>query len=142
MRRAILSMFNSTPGGYPGNDDLGQMSAWYVFGALGLYPAVPGSDVLALGSPLFPKTKLRLQRGTVDITAPHAARNAPYVERLSVNRKRWNRPWLRLRRLARGGHLTFRLGTRPNSRWGSGRSATPPSFGPRSTAVCGPRRQR
>src|SRR6266480_4944740 len=60
VRRAILSLFNSSPGGYPGNDDLGQMSAWYVFGALGIYPAVPGTGVLALGSPLFPKATLHL----------------------------------------------------------------------------------
>ncbi len=130
MRRAILGLFDSTPGGYPGNDDLGQMSAWYVFGALGLYPAVPGSDVLALGSPLFPKVTLRLRHGRLSITAPRAARDAPYVQRLRLNRRSWRKPWLHLARVAHGGRLAFALARTPNRRWGSRASAAPPSFGP------------
>jgi predicted alpha-1,2-mannosidase len=136
MRRAILSLFDSAPGGYPGNDDLGQMSAWYVFGALGFYPAVPGTDVLALGSPLFPSATLRLGRGRLSITAPRAARDAPYVQRLRVNGRSWDRPWLRLGRVARGGQLAFALGKAPNRRWGSRASAAPPSYAPGGAAAC------
>src|SRR5207244_9782502 len=69
MRRAILGLFKSSAGGYPGNDDLGQMSAWYVFGALGLYPAVPGTDVLALGSPLFRRATVHLRGGDLAVIA-------------------------------------------------------------------------
>ncbi len=136
MRRAILSLFNSTPGGYPGNDDLGQMSAWYVFGALGFYPAIPGSDVLALGSPLFPKATVRLRGGRLSIAAPRADRAAPFVQRLSVDSRRWSRPWLRLRDVARGAHLAFGLGESPNTRWGSRPAAAPPSFGATTGAAC------
>jgi predicted alpha-1,2-mannosidase len=136
MRRAILGMFDSSPSGYPGNDDLGQMSAWYVFGALGLYPAVPGSDVLALGSPLFPKTTLHLGGGDVRITARGAAPGAPYVRQLAVNGRRHGKPWLRMADIARGGTLAFALSATPDPRWGSAPSATPPSFGPQSAAGC------
>ena len=52
MRRA-LRLYGTSPDGYPGNDDLGTLSSWYVFGALGLYPEVPGVGLLAIGSPLF-----------------------------------------------------------------------------------------
>ncbi len=68
VRQALLTLFDDSPTGYPGNDDLGTMSAWYVFGALGLYPAVPGSDVLALASPLFPETVIHLAGGDLSIS--------------------------------------------------------------------------
>jgi predicted alpha-1,2-mannosidase len=136
VRRAILTLFDATPGGYPGNDDLGQMSAWYVFGALGFYPQIPGTDVLALGSPLFPRATVHLRRGDLSIRAPQAARGAPFVERLRLDGKRWTRPWLRLRRVARDGRLAFDLGRKPERRWGSAASAAPPSFGPDDAAGC------
>ncbi|MEX2194221.1 MAG: GH92 family glycosyl hydrolase [Thermoleophilaceae bacterium] len=137
MRRAILSMFDATPGGYPGNDDLGQMSAWYVFGALGFYPEIPGTDVLALGSPLFPRATVHLPGGDLTITAPAAARDAPFVQRLELNGSRWSKPWLRLRQVARGGELAFDLGGEPSPRWGSAPSDAPPSFGPDAAGGCG-----
>jgi predicted alpha-1,2-mannosidase len=140
VRRAILSLFDSTPSGYPGNDDLGQMSAWYVFGALGFYPAIPGTDVLALGSPLFPSATVRLGRGKLILRARRAARDAPYVRRFELNGRRWTKPWLRLSQVFRGGRLAFDLGRAPSPRWGSGTSAAPPSFGSRGGAACSPRR--
>jgi putative alpha-1,2-mannosidase len=136
VRRAILGLYDSSPGGFPGNDDLGQMSAWYVFGAVGLYPAVPGSDVLALGSPLFRVTKLHLPRGTVVIRAKRAGRATPYVRGLRVDGRRWSKPWTQVRDLARGARLTFTLGSRPSKEWGAAPAQAPPSFGPRSRAGC------
>jgi predicted alpha-1,2-mannosidase len=140
VRRAVVGLFHSTPGGYPGNDDLGQMSAWYVFGALGLYPAVPGTDVLALGSPLFPKTTLHLHGGDVVINAPRASRAARYVDGLTVNGAPHDQPWLRLTDVAHGATLDFQLSGTASSRWGTSPDAAPPSFGPDDVAVaCGSR---
>ncbi len=136
VRRAILSLYNPSPAGYPGNDDLGQMSAWYVFGALGLYPEVPGTDILALGSPLFPRIDLRLPGGVVSITARGAAPGAPYVHSLSLGGRSWAKPWLRLADLAHGAHVSFVLGTAPDRGWGSRPSAAPPSFGSGAAAAC------
>jgi predicted alpha-1,2-mannosidase len=138
MRRAILGMFNAGPGGYPGNDDLGQMSAWYVFGALGFYPAIPGSDVLALGSPLFPKAVLHLSGGDLVITAPSAARDAPYVHGLTMNGARYDKPWLRLRQVLHGAALAFTLGRSADSTWGTNPASAPPSFGPKAASGCSP----
>jgi len=138
VRRAISSMFDSSPGGYPGNDDLGQMSAWYVFGALGFYPAVPGTDVLALGSPLFPKITVHLRGGDISITATSAAREKAYVQRLVVNGKGYSRPWLQLADLAQGGTMNFVLGGKPNEAWGNDPTSSPPSFGPKDAAACAP----
>src|SRR5207248_1029792 len=136
---AILGLFNATPGGYPGNDDLGQMSAWYVFGALGFYPAVPGTGVLALGSPLFPKATLHLAGGDVVINAPHASRKARYVRELTLNGAARSRPWMPLSAIAHGGTLDFDLIGHPDTRCGSSPAVAPPSFGPDDAEACEPR---
>lgn len=125
VRRTLLELFDDGPSGYPGNDDLGAMSAWWVFGALGMYPAVPGESLLALASPLFPRTTLRLAGGDVEIRASGAAAESPYLRRLVVNGRTHGRPWLCLRQLARGARVKVRLGATP-TRWGAGKRA--PSF--------------
>ncbi len=129
VRRALLELYGDGPAGMPGNDDGGTMGAWWVFGALGMYPAVPGTDVLALGSPLFPRVTVRLPGGTLRIEAPRAARERPYVRSLRIDGRAWRRPWLRYRRLARGASVRFALGGRPTA-WGSAARLAPPSYGP------------
>ena len=128
VRQALTQLFSSAPYGYPGNDDLGEMSSWYIFAALGMYPELPGSDVLVLGSPSFPKAVLHLQNGDITISGRGAAANAPYVQNLNVNGQTWIKPWIRFPDIARGGKLTYTLDTTPNINWGSDPSNAPPSF--------------
>lgn len=92
--------------------------------------------LLALASPLFPKTTVHLRGGDLAITAPRAARDAPLVQRLELDGETWEKPWLRLHQVADGGRLAFDLDRAPNRRWGSDPSAAPPSFGPRDAASC------
>jgi predicted alpha-1,2-mannosidase len=136
VRRAILALYNDSPSGYPGNDDAGQMSAWYLFGALGFYPAIPGTDVLALGSPLFPEVSLQLPGGTLTIVSNMAKRDHPYVQRLTVNGVEHTRPWIRFRDVRNGGNLVFDLAVSPDATWGSQPDDSPPSFGPDQTDNC------
>jgi predicted alpha-1,2-mannosidase len=128
VREAQLTLYDSSPTGSPGNDDLGTMSAWYVLSSLGLYPATPGTDVLTLSSPLFPRARLRLAGGVLRIKARRASDATAYVQRVSLRGACVNRPWVRARRLMRGGRLDFRLAAEPNTRWGASRAAAPPSF--------------
>jgi predicted alpha-1,2-mannosidase len=153
VRRALLTLYDASPDGYPGNDDLGTLSAWYVFGALGLYPAVPGVGLLALGSPLFGRARIALPHGRRATILAHAYRPrrrrgpkrggrskpeavavspsvAPYVSSLRLDGRSYARPWIMYCALARGGRLSFRLGPGPNRAWGAAASAAPPSFGP------------
>jgi predicted alpha-1,2-mannosidase len=130
VRRALLELYRPTPGGLPGNDDGGAMSAWWVLGALGLYPAVPGADVLALGSPLFERATLRLGDARVTIAAPRASRGRPYVRALRVAGRPWTKPWLRFARLRRARRIDVRLAATPDRRWGAARAEAPPSLGP------------
>ena len=128
VRQAMTQLFSSAPHGYPGNDDLGEMSSWYVFGALGMYPELPGSDVLVLGSPLFQKAVLHLQTGDITILGHGAADNAPYVQSLTVNGRTWNKPWIRFPDIAHGGKLIYTLAATPDTNWGSHPLDAPPSF--------------
>jgi putative alpha-1,2-mannosidase len=139
VRRALLSLYDASPDGYPGNDDLGTLSSWYVFGALGLYPEVPGVGLLALGSPLFHRATLRLPHRRRAVIV--GAGRGPYVRGLKLNGHAYAKPWLSYCALARGASLSFALGRRPNRRWGASHRALPPSFGPQRRmphGVCGP----
>ena len=127
VRSALLALYNPSPSGYPGNDDLGAMSSWYLFGALGMYPEAPGTDVLALGSPLFPHVVLHLAGGELVIDAPGASRAAPFVHALTLNGRCVDQPWLRYAWLAGGGHLVYAVASHPDRRWGANPQARPPS---------------
>ena len=136
VRRALLGLYDTSPSGYPGNDDLGTLSSWYVWGALGLYPEVPGTGVLAIGSPLFRRSTVRLAGGRklrIAASAPRRTplRRAPYIWRMRFDGDAYGRPWTTFCALARGAALSYRLGPRPNRAWGDSRAALPPSFGPK-----------
>jgi len=128
VRRALLSLYGARPTGYPGNDDMGELSSWYIFAALGFYPETPGSDVLALDSPLFPRVTLHLPGGDVRIVAPHASDTTPYIQGLSLHGRPYTRPWLHFSALAHGGTLRFDLSATPNTAWGASPAVAPPSW--------------
>ena len=135
VRRALDRLYGPRPAGYPGNDDLGTLSSWYLFGALGLYPVVPGSGVLALSSPLFAHARLRVGGRPLRIDAIGDGR---FVRGVSLSGHRLPGPWTTYCTLARGDRLHFLLGRKRNRRWGTGRSARPPSFGPGRRMPAGP----
>ncbi|HEY1789697.1 MAG TPA: GH92 family glycosyl hydrolase [Verrucomicrobiae bacterium] len=129
VRRAMNELYSVKPQGYPGNDDLGEMSSWYVFSALGMYPELPGSDIMVLGSPLFPTAVVHLKTGDITITANRAAKEVPYVQSLKVNGRTQNKPWLRFSKISHDGTLVYDLGATPNPRWGAHTWDAPPSYG-------------
>jgi len=128
VRRVITELFSNSPVAYPGNDDLGQMSSWYIFSALGMYPELPGSDVLVIGSPLFPKVVIHLKDGDVQIIGNVAGKDSPYVQSLKVNGKTWNKPWIHYSEISKGGNIVFILSSNPNKKWGSILTSAPPSY--------------
>jgi predicted alpha-1,2-mannosidase len=136
VRRALLTLFDDSPAGYAGNDDVGQMSAWYVLGALGLYPLIPGDDTLALGSPLFRKTEIQLPGGAVIISAPNARSGRPYIHGVALNAVPVNTPWIRFSDIAAGATLTYDLVATPDLAWGSASGGSPPSFPASDLASC------
>ncbi|MFV0622438.1 GH92 family glycosyl hydrolase [Sphingomonas sp. ac-8] len=130
VRAAMRQIWTNRPDGISGNDDLGQMSSWYVWSALGVYPVYPGRAELVVGSPLFPAATITRPDGTrIEIRGQSAAPDAPYVQSLRVDGRASDRSWLPADFVAKGGSLDFTLGTTPDRDWGS--RTVPPSFGPK-----------
>lgn len=140
--RAIQQqIWSNTPGGLAdGNDDLGAMSAWYVWSALGMFPETPGTADLALGSPLFTQAVITLPSGkTLTINGNGAADNAPYVQSATWNGSAWNNAYAPTSAITAGGTLTYTLGTAANTSWATAASAAPPSYAGDTTAPASPR---
>ncbi|MEV0639473.1 GH92 family glycosyl hydrolase [Streptomyces sp. NPDC050619] len=129
VRRSLNTLYGPGPDGLVGNDDLGTMSAWYVWGALGMYPQVPGRAEMVLASPLF--SKITIHRGsgqTITVNAPGASADTYYTQSLKVNGKASDRAWLPESFVTDGGTLDYTLGTEANTSWGSAAADAPPSF--------------
>ncbi len=128
VHEALTTLYGDTPDGIPGNDDLGTMSAWYVWCAIGLYPQEPAVRYLDVGAPIFDAIRVASPDGTaIEIHAPHAA-NAYYVRQLRVDGRIDNRSWISLpyrRRIS----LDVGLGEAPNQRWAGAPNDAPPSYG-------------
>ncbi len=137
--------------GYGGDEDNGEMSAWQIFAALGIYPAAVGSDVYVLGSPLYGTVTVRREDGTrFVVTAAGQAHDAVYVEGVRLDGVQHERTWLSAAELATTTELSFAMSTTPTL-WGTGEDAVPPSLsdavavpdpltdvaGPTSTALTG-----
>ena len=128
VRRVMNTLWLNTPEGIPGNDDLGAMSSWYVWAALGLYPETPGRAELVLGSPAFTRIVVHRAPGDITIRARGAAADRPYIHALSVNGKSVDRPWLPESFSLHGGMLDYALDAAPDKTWGSRPGDAPPSF--------------
>ncbi|ALN57619.1 alpha-1,2-mannosidase, putative [Lysobacter enzymogenes] len=128
--RAAQTLFTNAPNGVTGNDDLGTMSAWYLFSAIGLYPAVPGSGELLLHAPRFEQVEMDLGNGkTLRIQAPGASgQGVQYVQGASFDGKAHDKVWLDWSALRGGGTLRFELGAQPAANgWGTQAAALPVS---------------
>jgi predicted alpha-1,2-mannosidase len=127
------SVYSDTPGGEPGNDDLGAMSSWYVWGSLGMYPETPGAPVLALGAPVFPRVRLDLPGHQVSFSAPGAS-DQGYISQMSVNGRAYDRDWLPAQDLTGGGaggrstSVSMRISATPDTTWAAAPADAPPSY--------------
>ena len=114
VRMIMNSMYAPTVEGLCGNDDAGQMSAWYVFSALGFYPVTPGSPSYALGSPLVKEAIIHLNNGkTLTILANNQSKENIYVKSVSVNGKRIKGTTLMHDDIMNGGRIVFEMGNSP-----------------------------
>jgi predicted alpha-1,2-mannosidase len=113
--RHILNMqYKPTADGLGGNDDCGQMSAWYMFSSLGFYPVAPGSDVYSLGSPLVNNAVINLENGkTFTVEAIKQSDKNVYVEKVLLNGKEITDHKIKHADITNGGKLTFYMSTKP-----------------------------
>jgi predicted alpha-1,2-mannosidase len=130
--RAAMTLFTTGPDGMTGNDDLGTMSAWYVFSSLGIYPTMNGANFLTLSSPQFESATIKVgaygskQGGTLTITAPGASDSARYIQKVQVNGSVQRKTWLDWSTVAKGGTIAHTVGTAPSD-WGTLPGNQPPS---------------
>ncbi|NEA32008.1 GH92 family glycosyl hydrolase [Streptomyces sp. SID13031] len=118
-REIVDTVYGTGPSGLPGNDDLGTLSAWYVFAAIGLFPQTPGRAELLVGSPLFPRVDLHRSNGVrLTIEAPETSDANQYVESLTLNGKSRAESWLPESFLTDGGRISVQLGSTPTT-WGA-----------------------
>ncbi len=126
VRRIMDEMYSTRPDGYIGNEDCGQMSAWYVLSALGFYPLTPGSDNYVIGSPILPKAILHLENGSVfTIISENPSPGNPYIQSVRLNGKPYEKSYLSHQTLMQGGELLFVMGADPNKKWGTGQYERP-----------------
>jgi predicted alpha-1,2-mannosidase len=136
VQEIISQLYSLAPGGEPGNDDLGAMSSWYVWAALGLYPQTPGVSEFVLGTPTFSQEVIHGAYGNLTVNAQGAGDT--YVQGLKVDGRSTNLTWVDPSRVH---ELDFTLSKSPNTSWGAAAADAPPSFGagpvhfPASTAA-------
>ncbi len=129
IRNTMERLFKATPDGIPGNDDCGQMSAWYIFSALGFYPVCPAQPTYQIGSPMIKRAIVHLGTGKdLEIIAHNVSKTNKYIQKAELNGKPLNRPWFWHSEIAKGGKLVFWMGKEPNKRWGSDPKYAPPSI--------------
>lgn len=122
-------MYHPTPEGLCGNDDTGQMSAWYVFSAMGFYPVTHGQGIYCIGAPLFKDLRLKHNKGTLSVKATNVSNENVYVQSVTLNGKPYTKNWLQHNEIFSGNaELVFEMGSVPNQKWGSSADAIPPSM--------------
>jgi predicted alpha-1,2-mannosidase len=120
LQRAYQALFRAAPDGLPGNDDLGSMSAWYVWSALGIYPMIPGAPLYTIGSPVFEQASIaREGGGRFEIEAPGASLLGKYVQSGALNSAALDRTWFTHDALVPGGSLQLEMDVAPNLGWGA-----------------------
>lgn len=127
LRATMDLLWKPTTVGIPGQDDLGQMSSWYVFSAIGIYPLYPGRADMVLGSPTFDKVEIVREQGNILIETLNNSKENIYVKSLLVDGKESLRSWLNEEFVRKGGKLTFTMNAKPVEEFG-GKGNEPPSF--------------
>jgi predicted alpha-1,2-mannosidase len=133
VRFIMDNAYGSGVKGLCGNEDVGQMSAWYVLSALGFHPVAPVDGIYLIGSPLFDKATLRLdphyhKGSTFTVLAHNNSMQNPYVQRATLNGRPLERAWIKHAEIVAGGTLELFMGPSPNHAWGTAPDVRPPSL--------------
>ncbi|HTI97399.1 MAG TPA: GH92 family glycosyl hydrolase [Dongiaceae bacterium] len=127
VRRVMNELYN--PDGMVGDEDTGEMSAWYVFSATGFYPFCPGTPCYLIGSPLFPETIIHFANGrTFTVRANHNSPENEYIQSARLNGQPFTKTWLTHETITAGGVLELEMGPQPQEQWGSAPADAPPNY--------------
>ena len=116
--QVMHELYFNAPAGLCGNEDCGQMSAWYVFSAMGFYPVNPVSGEYEIGTPLFPEMRLNLDNGkTFTVLAPNVSRENIYIQSVKVNGQPYDKSYITHQQIMDGATVEFVMGNQPGEIW-------------------------
>ncbi|RLD37229.1 MAG: hypothetical protein DRI74_07285 [Bacteroidetes bacterium] len=126
VRQIMDELYTNNPDGLSGNEDCGQMSAWYVLSAMGFYPVTPGTDKYIIGSPIFDSITINLENGNKFriITIDNSSINI-YIQSVTYNGEPWTKSFITHKMIMDGGNLVFEMGEFPNKLWASKKEDRP-----------------
>ena len=125
----LESMYKALPDGLQGNEDVGQMSAWYIMSSIGFYPVDPVSGNYIFGTPLFDHVSLQLGKGKqLEVIAHRKSPTDQYIQSVRLNGKPYTKSWFNHRDIVNGGQIVFEMGSEPNLEFGSQPADVPPSL--------------
>lgn len=132
VRKVMADLYNATPDGYPGDEDQGQTSSWYVISAMGLYSVCPGTTEYVIGSPVFPKMTIQLENGKkLIIEAEGNSDENVYIQSATLNGKPFTRNYLEYDELMNGGIIHYKMGNKPAFERGIKKEDRPYSYSER-----------
>jgi len=127
-RQIMDELYNEKPDGLCGNEDCGQMSAWYVLSAMGFYPVTPGDPIYTFGSPLFDEVTIHLENGkNFTVRADNNSKQNLYIQSAELNGKLYTNSFIHHEDIMKGGELVFRMGSEPSKTFGTGEGNVPVS---------------
>ena len=125
VRQILTELYTNTPDGISGNEDCGQMSAWYIFSSLGFYPVTPGSNQYIIGSPLFEKATINLENGkSFTVAANNQSEENKYIQSAKLNGEKYEYSYINHQDIMNGGSLVFEMTNKPST-WGTKDEFTP-----------------
>jgi putative alpha-1,2-mannosidase len=126
VRKVMNELYADKPAGLSGNEDCGQMSAWYIMSAMGIYEVCPGSDHYEIGSPMVDKAVLHFESGqSFTIKANNNTKGNVYIQSATLNGAPYNKSFIPYSEVVKGGIIEFTMGPQPNKNWGSGENDIP-----------------
>ena len=122
----LETLYDDQPDGISGNEDCGQMSAWYIMSAMGFYPVCPGEPTYIFGSPIFDKVTINLENGKKFIVkAENVSKENIYVQSVTLNGMDYNKSYFEHNDIVNGNTLIFNMGNMPNKNWGAAKESRP-----------------
>lgn len=126
VRQILATLYTDKQNGIDGNEDAGQMSAWYVMSAMGLYSVTPGMDYYVIGSPVFDKITLNLENDkSFEIIANKNSSDNVYIQSAQLNNTLYSKTYLSNETIMDGGKVVFEMGEEPNTNWGTNKEDRP-----------------
>lgn len=129
IHKIMKTQYGKQPNSLCGNDDCGQMSAWYIFNILGFYPVCPVNDQFVIGSPCAKAATVHLSNGKLlEMEAVNYSDKNIYIQGISLNGKKWNKTYIPFDEIKNGGKIVYTMGPKPNKKWGTAMDSQPESI--------------